>query len=177
MNDYKIQTYEGQIKFLKAREIFVFGSNLQGFHGAGAAGFATFGVLGNQWRKFEYDKKLKGWKGLWTVKGVGEGLQQGTNGWSYALPTVTRPGAKKSLSEKQIQENIKKMYDRAYINPSWKFFVAYSEINPDKANLNGYTTREIARMFFNAGDIPKNVLFEETFAKLIGEIYEDLKRR
>jgi len=161
-----METYKGQIKFLKDREVFVFGSNLQGFHGAGAAGFATFGVLGNQWRKFEYDKKPVGWKGLWTVKGVGEGIQQGTKGWSYALPTVTRAGTKKSLSDKQIQENIKKLYTRAYMNPSWKFFIAYSGLNPDKVNLNGYTTREIARMFFNAGNIPDNIIFEENFAKL-----------
>jgi hypothetical protein len=64
----------------------------RGFHGSGAAGFASFGESGNVWRKYDYDKKPVGWKGQWNVKGVAEGLQAGTKGRSYALPTVGFPG-------------------------------------------------------------------------------------
>lgn len=52
------------IKALEPNEIFVFGSNLGGMHGGGAAALA--------WRKFG------------AVMGQGEGLQ----GQSYAIPTM-----------------------------------------------------------------------------------------
>jgi len=73
--------------------IFVFGSNPEGRHGAGAAKVAKekFGA--------EY--------------GVGEGL----TGNAYALPTkdlrVKENNSLKSISEDQIIESIKKLYDTA----------------------------------------------------------------
>ena len=112
-----MQTYSGLITTLGPRDIFVFGSNLNGFHGAGSAGFATFGVHGNHWRDFDYASKPNGWRGLWTVKGHAEGLQHGTHGWSYALPTVTRPGARRSRSIIQISDSVKQLYTLAMRNP------------------------------------------------------------
>jgi len=143
-----MRVYKGLIKNLTIDDIFVFGSN---FHGAGSAGYASFGVPGNQWRKFEYDKKPNGWKGRWNVKGVGEGLQEGKNGWSYALPTVTKAGAKRSLSKEQITFNINTFY---------------SGFNPDKNSYNGYSAREMSQMF-NQQPIPDNAIFEYNFGKLI----------
>ena len=58
-----------RISQLEPGEIFVFGSNIQGMHGGGAALFA--------WRRFG------------AVLGQGEGLQ----GQSYALPTMEGPAA------------------------------------------------------------------------------------
>ena len=158
-----IETHTGIIKILEYHEIFTFGSNLQGFHGAGAAGFATFGVFGNQWRKFNYGDKPAGWKGLWTVKGRSEGLQHGTNGWSYAIPTVEYPGARKSLPGSVIVANIQLFYTVAKRNPSWKFMVAYSS---NSRNLNGYTPVEMAR-FFAEYEPPVNVIFEKGFSSLV----------
>ena len=154
-------TYRGLITILNSDEVFVFGSNLQGFHGAGAAGFATFGVPGNQWRKLGYNEKPVGWKGNWNVKGIGEGLQKGNFGVSYALPTVKIPG--KPLSKSRIKENILKLYRCAKDNPMLKFLVAYSS---EGKNLNGYTCIEIADMF-NQPPIPENIYFEEGFAKFM----------
>ncbi len=155
-------TYQDFITNLKPRQIFVFGSNLSGFHGAGAAGFASFGVTGNRWREFDYASKPNGWQGRWNVKGIGEGLQQGTKGWSYALPTVTHAGAKRSISLRQIAKNIAQLYIVATRNPTWEFLIAF---NSQTRTLNGYTMRELAQLF--SSPIPNNISFEKGFAILV----------
>ena len=111
-----VSSYTGDIT-PDANTIFVFGSNPEGRHGAGAAKIAReqFGA----------------------IYGQGEGLQ----GNAYALPTkdlrVTENNGLRSISEAQIIENIKKLYETARQNPDKQFKIAY--INTDKASLNGYT--------------------------------------
>lgn len=158
-----MNTYKGIITKLEQYDIFVFGSNLKGFHGAGSAGYASFGVFGNKWRDFDYASKPNGWRGRWNVKGIGEGLQQGTEGWSYALPTVVKAGLKRSRNVKEIINSISKLYQCALNNSNWRFLVAYSV----KPSLNGYTPIEMAHMFLIAGKIPNNIYFNEDFSKLI----------
>ena len=68
VNNMIIKYYKNLITKLESNEVFVFGSNLQGYHGAGAAKFASY----------------KGW----AIRYTGEGLMKGPNGYSYALPTV-----------------------------------------------------------------------------------------
>lgn len=134
------------IGFIEPREniIFVFGSNPEGRHGAGAARVAAskFGA----------------------VKGVGEGLQ----GRSYALPTkdlrVTRNHGSRSISEVDIMENIRRMYECAEQNPERRFMVAYTNA-PEEKTLNGYTGAEMVAMFVGAdgGRIPSNVVFSDAW--------------
>ena len=157
-----VQTYKGWVTKLEHNQVFVFGSNLEGFHGAGSAGYASFGVPGNRWREFEYDKKPNGWRGKWNVKGIGEGFQGGTEGWSYALPTVKRAGAKRSRKPDEIQGSIKKLYEFANKWVELDFFVAQE----NKMGLNGYGPEEMAEMFMSH-KIPPNVFFEESFAQLL----------
>lgn len=159
-----MKTYKGRIDNLESNQVFVFGSNLSGFHGAGAAGFASFGVTGNAWRTFNYSDKPKGWKGKWNVKGVGEGLQEGTEGKSYALPTVTRAGVRRSLTEEQIIANIDRLYDFALKNSHLEFFIAYR--CDGSRLLNGYSIEDMARMFARK-NIPDNIVFEDGFASLV----------
>ena len=77
--------------------IFVFGSNLGGIHGAGAALVAAqqFGA----------------------ERGVGEGL----TGNSYAIPTMTRNF--KPLPLELIQKSVQTFVEYAKANPDMKFFV------------------------------------------------------
>ena len=124
--------------------IFVFGSNPEGRHGAGAAKTAR--------EKFG------------AIYGKGEGLQ----GNSYALPTkdlrVRENNGFKSISPEIIKDNIRRMYDVAEKNPEKLFCIAYT--NTDKPSLNGYTGREMAKMFINArgiDDIPQNIAFSDTW--------------
>ena len=44
------------------------------------------------------------------------------------------------------------------------FLVAYTA---EGRNLNGYTNKEMAEMFYEAKPIPNNVIFEDKFTKLI----------
>jgi hypothetical protein len=133
--------YEGDIK-PEPNTIFVFGSNPEGRHGAGAAKIAVekFGAI--------YDQ--------------GEGLQ----GNAYALPTkdlrVKENKGLRSIPESEIVKNIQTLYDVAKKNPSKKFKVSYR--NTTKASLNGYTGLEMIDMFVKAGEIPSNIVFSKEWA-------------
>lgn len=157
--------YGESVKSLKPNEVFVFGSNKSGFHGAGAAGFASFGRRGNVWREEGYGDKPDGWKGKWNVKGVAEGLQEGIQGRSYAIPTVTRAGMKRSLGPAVIIEAIRRMYEAAREHPEWRFLMAGSE-GPSQP-LNGYSHGEMSQMYVKAGPIPENVIFSASYTRLI----------
>jgi len=159
-----MRTYSGFITFLKKKEVFVFGSNLQGFHGGGSAGFASFGY--QTWRNIRYDQWPEGQKGLWNVKGCAEGYQQGTQGRSYAIPTVVKPTSlyeTQSLPLSTIRKSIEKFYVFANLHPEFDFLVAYTAKG---RNLNGYTAEEMASIFHDES-IPENVIFEDEFAKLV----------
>lgn len=138
----KVSFYTGNIT-PSANTIFVFGSNPEGRHGAGAA-------------KTAVDK-------FGAKYGQGEGLQ----GNAYALPTkdlrVTENSGRKSIKPEQIIESIKKMYDVARQNPNKIFKVAYR--NTDSASLNGYTGYEMINMFNKAGEAPENVQFSSEWFK------------
>lgn len=137
-NKSSVSFYEGDIE-PSNNTIFVFGSNPEGRHGAGAAKIA----------KDKFGAK----------RGVGEGL----TGNAYALPTkdlrVKENNGLKSILPEQIIENIKKLYETARQNPDKQFKVAYR--NTDKASLNGYTGLEMIDMFLNAGPIPVNIVFSK----------------
>ena len=159
------KVYTGLITKLEPNQIFVFGSNMFGFHGGGAAGFATFNNSDN-WRSHDYHLKPNGYKGAWTEKGIAEGIQCGNCGKSYAIPTVYKAGQKRSRTIKQILESIYKFYGYAHFNSSTEFFVAYTN---NGRNLNGYSNQEMANMFYDANDgiIPENVIFEKEFNHLV----------
>ena len=133
-----INFYEGNIT-PEPNTIFVFGSNPEGRHGAGAAKIARtqFGA----------------------IYGQGEGLQ----GNAYALPTkdlrVKENKGFKSISPEQITNSIKKLYETAKQNPDKQFKVAYR--NTKDTSLNGYTGLEMIEMFNQAGPIPSNVIFSK----------------
>lgn len=160
------KSYGESVTTLKPNEVFVFGANCQGFHGAGAAGFASFGVSGNRWREFGYDMEPKGWKGKWNIKGQSEGLQEGTEGRSYALPTVWRAGDKRSLTQEEIIGHIRKMYTCAREHPEWNFLVAGSSAS-GRVPLCGYSNEELCKMYRDAEAIPDNVIFSDSYTGLI----------
>lgn len=138
-----VSSYTGNIT-PDENTIFVFGSNPEGRHGAGAAKVAReqFGAIYSQ----------------------GEGLQ----GNSYALPTkdlrVTENKGLRSISPEQIIRSIRKMYETARANPDKQFKVAYRN-SLEATTLNGYTGSEMIDMFVKAGNIPSNVVFSEEWAR------------
>jgi len=134
----EVKYYEGNIT-PEPNTVFVFGSNPEGRHGAGAAKIA----------KNQFGAKY----------GQGEGLQ----GNAYALPTkdlrVKENRGLQSISPEKITESIKSLYDVAKQNPNKEFKVAYR--NTTQASLNGYTGLEMIEMFNAAGNIPSNIIFSK----------------
>lgn len=130
--------YSGNITY-REDTVFVFGSNPEGRHGAGAAKTA----------RLYFGAKY----------GQGEGLQ----GNSYAIPTkdlrVKDNNGYRSISSKDITMSIRKMYETARQHPEKRFMVAYR--NTYTRSLNGYTGIEMIRMFLDAGPIPENVWVSE----------------
>ena len=126
--------YKGNIA-PEENTIFVFGSNLEGRHGAGSAKVAMqqFGA--------QY--------------GVPEGLQ----GSAYALPTTDLRSVNR-LSLETITEYVRRMYAVASMHPELNFKVAYRN-QPNERTLCGYTGAELQSAFKAAGSIPENVWFSE----------------
>ena len=125
--------------------IFVFGSNPEGRHGAGAAKVAV--------EKFG------------AIYGQGEGPQ----GHAYAIPTkdlrVKENNGYRSISERDIRQSIEKMYEYAEKHPDKKFCIAYRNTGRKKT-LNGYTGDEMMYMFrFAYYYIPRNIYISEEWYK------------
>lgn len=75
----------------------------------------------------------------------------------------------RSISPAQITENIRKMYEVARQHPNKQFKVAYTN-GLDQATLNGYTGREMIKMFKDAGPIPSNVVFSKVWTDHWNEV-------
>ena len=136
------KTFSGMISSLKPNQIFVFGSNTQGRHGAGAAKIA----------KDKFGAKY----------GQAEGIQ----GQSYAIITkdLTKDDKKNpSRTPEQIKEQIHKLYEYAKQHPDKEFLVAYSSTGK---NLNYYSNEAMAEIFASE-KIPSNIVFEEGFNSLV----------
>jgi hypothetical protein len=134
-----MRTYKGTIKNLPINGIFVFGANTQFRHGKGSALLALkkFGAV------------------------YGEGGHQGQ---SYAIVTKDLTKFKHpSVSKEYIVEQIKDLYRYAIDNKNLDFYVVYQGVG---SNLNSYTPKEMAEMF-RCDSIPRNMVFEEEFSKLI----------
>ena len=128
--------------------IFVFGSNPEGRHGAGAAKVA----------REQFGAKY----------GVGEGI----TGNSYALPTkdlrVKANNGFRSISPKDIINNIKKLYETAKSIPNKQFKIAYRN-GMNERTLSGYTGEELVS-FFKAAELPKNIQISEEWSKYWNDV-------
>ncbi|AFF28293.1 gp296 [Sphingomonas phage PAU] len=140
----KFKTYKGDITYLPPRGIFVFGSNTEGRHSKGAALTAKL------------------------MFGAEYGNPVGRQGQSYAI--ITKDLTKcfhPSVSRIHIENQILDLYDYAIAHPDLLFFVPYKD---NQENLNYYTSKEMADMF-SRWKIPDNMVFEESFSKLLTQCY------
>lgn len=106
---------------LNESAVFVFGSNLEGIHGAGAALTA---------------KKQHG-----AVQGVGKGIQ----GNSYAIPTKLYPAKNATLPLAAIQNYVDVFILYAEANPEMTF-----NVTAIGCGLAGYDPEDIAPLFIAA---------------------------
>jgi len=151
MMEYEV--YEGMITDLDDKDVFVFGSNPEGRHGLGAAKTAAnkFGA------KYGIGRGLQGKSYGLVTKNLKAGFFEKLTGIKYEKQ------GKRSVSEKQIRDNINELYELARKMPDHKFFIAYMANQP---NLNGYTDKEMADMFYDK-NIPNNIVFETNFFDLV----------
>lgn len=141
--------FKGHIKVLKENQIFVFDSNLEGKHDSGTSKFAldNFGA----------------------IYGNGRGAQ----GHSYALATqnitpcyydkITHNiyflDGYRSVTEREIINNIKELYKYAREHSDKEFLIAYTKCG---IGSSGYSGDEMLNMFA-CQDVPSNVFFSDTF--------------
>lgn len=156
-----------QITTLASNEVFCFGSNAAGFHGAGAAGHAMRGTSANTWRTDEaFLRAMKAPEGhhdrigKWAVYGVGRGWQQGREGMSYAIQTIERPGLKRSTPLKDIEDQLIELWGFAEQHKGWSFLMT-----PIGSGLSGWTAAEmnetLGRAIHGWGYVPDNVVIPE----------------
>lgn len=153
------------INKLEENQIFVFGSNPQARHWAGAAKSAQkFGAKASR-------------------KSTGEiGIARGISGQSYALITKSLEAGFTeestgityekegfaSLSPEMISDNIRELYDYAFDNPDKDFLIIYKyetwpNSNKAKKSLNGYDANEMIAMFVDNQNVPDNIIFHESY--------------
>ena len=129
--------------------VLVFGSNVDGWHGAGVAKIAN--------DKF----------------GATYGNPAGRQGMAFAIRTKDLKVKKHpSVSPSRIIEDIRRLYAHAIENPTEKFYVPYTATG---VNLNFYSAEDMAGFFVEAADsynFPDNVIFNRDFAKLMEFCYE-----
>jgi hypothetical protein len=78
--------------------------------------------------------------------GKSQGLSGGTHGRSYAICTILRPGAKRSVSLDDIRRQVLELYEFARQHPEMTFIVTQSG-QPGKPSLNGYSLDENASCY------------------------------
>ena len=89
------------------------------------------------------------------------------NGEAYQMEyEFIDANGERTVTPKQITENIRKFYQVATENPDKQFKIAYTN-NLDEFTLNGYNGREMAQMFLNAGRIPNNVVFSDKWKEFM----------
>lgn len=157
------------IKSLKPNQVFVFGSNSSGFHGAGAAGFAFRFDNSCNWRQDRFFlnaiKAKEGSNdriGKWAVFGISRGFQVGRNGMSYAIETIKRPGLKRSTP---LNEIFYQFTDLLYFaNKHYKLEFLLTKVG---SSLAGYKEEEVNNEWENAcevyleeysGKLPENII-------------------
>ena len=139
---------------LKENEVFVFGSNPEGRHGAGAAKQALkFGAQYGKGRGFS------GQTYALVTKNLKKNFLEKETGILYDKTGF------KSVTKSQIEQNIKELYNFANNNKHLNFLISYKieyENNKPKKSLNGYNCIEMAE-FFCCEDIPNNIIFHESY--------------
>lgn len=120
-----------------SKMIFVFGSNLSGIHGAGAALYA---------------RKHRG-----AILGIGEGMA----GQSYALPTK---GIRISyMSLDTIQEHVQKFMKFAYDTRNENQF----QVTRVGTGLSGFRDEDIADMFYFVAHRKSNCFFDTAWSRFL----------
>lgn len=165
--DVRVDVLDHPLTVLAPDEVFVFGSNRAGFHGAGSAGLACRGDGSSHWRS---DRRFLAMMaappgsparvGAWAVFGVGRGHQVGRAGQSYAIETIERPGARyrRGTPLAVIAGQVQELVAFARAHPELRFVVT----NVGEG-YSGYTRQEMAGVWrevhARCGGLPESFRF------------------
>ena len=166
--------YEGDIT-PEPNTVFVFGSNPQGKHGAGAAKVATtkFGAKYGQGRGLQGNAFAIPTKDLTKTQGTEQHRPTANSPFIKTLRSYYKDNAftdvltdknpvERSVSVNEIVSSISELYKEAKNYPNKQFKVAFGETEFG-FTLNGYLHGELIEMFNAAGEIPSNVIFSKTW--------------
>lgn len=157
-------------------EIFVFGANNSGFHGAGSAGYAFKGNAANNWRQDEDcfvaiksvkengDKELR--KGKWAIWGKARGLMEGREGKSYAIVTTEKAGNQGNVTLQSIKSELLKLVDIASRHPKYKFLMSPFGLSRAFGGYSWFTLPQMQKIFKEIDKevgFPDNVLLHPKF--------------
>lgn len=152
------------VSTLAPDEVFVFGSNASGFHGAGSAGLACRGVAANTWRRDPWFLRARSSMpgspdriGRWAVYGIARGYQEGRSGRSYAVETIHRAGELRSTPLAEIAAQLDGLAAFAKLFPRLTFLVT-----PLGEGYSGYTRSEMQEVWRGVHErvgLPANLRF------------------
>ena len=160
------------ITSLEPNQVFIFGTNCDGFHGGGAAGYAFMGDTRAYYNNKEFFNKAVRSSindpiriGKWCILGQARGLMQGTEGMSYGIVTIIKPsqtGGKRSYPLEEIKKEIVELFKFAENRPELEFLA--SEIG---SVLAGWSKAEMLSVWHDAenefGHKPSNIIYPENF--------------
>jgi len=126
------------VKTFPKNGIFVFGSNLKGIHGSGAAKVA----------RFQFKAEL----------GVGKGL----TGQTYAFPTVSQPGAQYRLSHEDLEKEMIDFFKCVIENKDKVFYL--TKIGCGLAGIPISEMREIFQKHYDER-FDTNLIYPKEFEK------------
>ncbi|HEX8693672.1 MAG TPA: hypothetical protein VF746_14715 [Longimicrobium sp.] len=162
--DVSVDVLSAPVTTLAPDEVFVFGSNASGFHGAGSAGLACRGVAANTWRGDPWFLRARASApgspdriGRWAVYGVARGYQEGRSGRSYAVVTIQRAGQLRSTPLPEIAAQLDGLADFARAHPHLTFLVT-----PLGEGYSGYTRAEMQALWRDLHEragLPANLRF------------------
>ncbi len=156
--------WEGGVETLQPTDVFVFGSNGTGFHGAGTAGFVMRGDSRNNWRedagflaamKSPVGSQLR--LGRRAEFGVARGFQQGNEGCSYAIQTVRKPGARRSITRREIYCQLVELWHWAEANQEYSVLV--TAVGTGYAGYTREEMQEVWDYLVKTHGLPSNVRF------------------
>lgn len=151
------------ITHLEPHQVFVFGSNNQGFHGSGAAAMAFRYEPNKPWSRETFfttamnsPKGSPNRVGKWTVFGVGRGYCEGKEGATYAIATVdfSPQGKRTKVPLDDIAIQMKEFVEFAHNNPDLEFLVTKFG-----TGLAGYYPEQIQNIWDSIPNLPNNLTF------------------
>ncbi|MEY3920475.1 MAG: hypothetical protein RL634_236 [Bacteroidota bacterium] len=141
---------------LKQKDIFVFQTNENGFHGAGSAGWAFNGKASGWQNNKKFQTQWNSGervRGLFAILRQSSGLMAGTDGIGYGIVTCVTAAQPKSVPMSDIEAQLKELRSYTIRKPFLNFILA--SIGTGHA---GYSQNEMWEMYISAteGRIPEN---------------------